>query len=97
MFKSRELTMCLARKECLLRLSEINRCLLMLDAVRVQPLCNRIDTVVTIGRHAARLWPVITPLLVKHGPDADRAPGILSKAKRGLALTRFLLGLFDKS
>jgi hypothetical protein len=95
MFKSRELTACLARKQCLLRVSEINRCLLKLEGVKVQSVCDRIDTAVTLGQHAARLWPLISPLLRKGETNPDKGSGLLAKAKRGFTLLQFFIRLVD--
>jgi hypothetical protein len=72
----------------LVRASEINRCLLLTEAVPCRAVAEWVDTGMALAAKAATILGVITPLLSMWRRRSKRGSGFLSKLVQGFILAR---------
>ena len=89
-----ELTHHLARKEALLRASEINRAVLRMEAAILREVSVWVDVGMTLARKAKTLWSVAATLLSAWRTPKQKSSGLFAKLTKGFALAQSLTALW---
>ena len=93
MFRDGRLTHCMARKAALIRESEMNRCILRLEAMNFRPAFTWIDRGVMIARKLPALWTAISTLVGAWRARRQPSSNSSTKFALGLDLAKILITL----